>query len=101
MLVVLILASSSALPLPQCPTCAVIHLIWTVLSFANSSSASWQWKTVLLLVSLDESACRVERLSVQMTMVLLRLCWSVVVASLMAVTSAWNTEQKSGSLKDE
>ena len=33
-----------------------------------------QWITVLLLESLDESACRVERLSVQMTMVLLRLC---------------------------
>ena len=51
--------------------------------------------------SLDESACRVERLYVQMTMVLLRLCWSVVVTSLMAVTSSWDTEQKSGSLKDE
>ena len=57
--------------------------------------------TVLLLVSLDESACRVERLFVQMTIVLLRLCCSVVVTSFMAVTSAWNTEQKSGSLKDE
>ena len=54
-------------------------------------------------MSLDESACRVERLSVQMTIVLLRLCCSVVVTSFMAVTSAWNTatEQKSGSLKDE
>ena len=71
MLVVPILASSSALSLPQCPTCAAIYLIWTVLCFANSSSASWQWITVLLLVGLDESACRVERLSVQMTMVLL------------------------------
>ena len=100
-LVVPILASSSALSLPQCPTCAAIHLIWTVLCFANSSSASWQWITVLLLVSLDESDCRVERLSVQITKVLLRLCWSVVVTFLMAVTSAWNTEQKSGSLKDE
>ena len=57
--------------------------------------------TVLLLVSLEESACRVERLSLQMTyMVLLRLCFSVVMTSLMAVTSARNTEQKSGSLKD-
>ena len=46
-------------------------------------------------------ACRVERLSVQMTMVLIRLCCSVVVTSLMAMTSAWNTEKKSGSLKDE
>ena len=73
----------------------------TVLCFGNLSSASWQWITVLLLVSLDESACRVERQSVQMTMVLLRLCWNVVVTSLMAVTSAWNTEQKSGSLKYE
>ena len=60
MLVVPILASSSALSLTQCPTCAAIHLIWTVLCFANSSSASWQWITVLILVSLDESACRVE-----------------------------------------
>ena len=56
--------------------------------------------TVLLLVSLEESACRAERLSLQMTMVLLRLCFSVVMTSLMAVTSARNTEQKSGSLKD-
>ena len=104
MLVVPILASSSAAPF-HCPNarpiCAAIHLIWTVLCFANSSSALWQWITVLLQVSLDESSCRVERLSVQMTMVLLRLCWSVVVTSLMAMTSAWNTEQKSGSLKDE
>ena len=45
--------------------------------------------------------CRVKRLSVQITMVLLRLCCSVVVTSLIAVTPAWNTEQKSGSLKDE
>ena len=52
-------------------------------------------------MSVDESVCRVERLSVKMTMVLLRLCCSVVVTSLMAVTSAWNTEQKSGSLKYE
>ena len=34
-------------------------------------------------------------------MVLLRLCCSVVVTSLMAVTLAWNIEQKPGSLKDE
>ena len=39
-------------------------------------------------MSLDESACRVEKLSVQMTIVLLRLCCSVVVTSFMAVTSA-------------
>ena len=36
-----------------------------------------------------------------MTMVLLRLCCSVVVTSLTAVTLAWKTEHKSGSLKDE
>ena len=79
----------------------LVKEMYLVLCFANSSRASWQWITVLLLVSLDESACRVARLSVQMTIVLLRLCWSVVVTSLMAVTSAWNTEQKSGSLKNE
>ena len=55
----------------------------------------------LLLVSLDESACRVERMTVQMTVVLLRLCCSLVVTPLIAVTSACNTEQTSGSLKDE
>ena len=36
-----------------------------------------------------------------MTLVLLRLCCSVAVTSLTAVTSAWTTEQKPGSLKDE
>ena len=61
-LVVPILASSSALSLPQCPTCAAIHLMWTVLCFANSSRASWQWITVLLLFikqfMIIESHCR-------------------------------------------
>ena len=43
----------------------------------------------------------VEGLSVRMTMILLRLCGSMVVTSLIAVTSAWTTEQKEGSLKYE
>ena len=66
-------------PLSRCPNAlhvqtAATHLIRTVLCFASSSSALRNFITVLLLESLDESACRVERLSVLMTMVLLRLC---------------------------
>ena len=52
-------------------------------------------------MSLNNNACRVERLSVQMTMVLVRLCCSAVVTSFIAETSAWKTELKSDSLKDD
>ena len=57
--------------------------------------------TVLLLESLYRSACRVERLSVHVTIVLLRLCCNVVATSSIAVTSAYKTEQKSDNLKNE
>ena len=56
-----------------------------MLCFASSSSAL-RHSISVLLEGLDESG---------------RLCGSLVVTFLIAVTSAWKSEQNPGSLKDE
>ena len=87
------LASSSAFSLPQCSEWAAIHLSSSVLLAPSRLRALRQLLTVLLLVLSAVRAWIDDKLSVQMMMFLLLYVASLLHVSVIAVSSAWKTEQ--------